>query len=220
MGYFQFLRKLAQSQESSSLASNFRRRRWAIFQDIIESLQGPIEILDVGGTTSFWENHHLNNKSKVKITILNLSPQSIPQNNISFIEGDARNMKDFKDKTFDIVFSNLVIEHVGTLENQKKMADEIMRVGKKYFVQTPNYFFPMEPHFLFPFFQFLPLSVRSWLVSIFKFGYEKVHDYDSAFTLVSRITLLKKKDLRMLFPKAKIVNEKFMGLTKSFMVIG
>lgn len=220
MGYFQFLRKLAQNQDISSLATSFRRKRWVIFQDILESLPGPIKILDVGGTASFWENHHLRNKSEVKITILNLTPQPIRQNNISFVKGDARDMRDFKDQDFDMVFSNSVIEHVGTLENQTKMADEIMRVGKRYFVQTPNYFFPIEPHFLFPFFQFLPLSIRSWLVSHYKFGYEKAHDFDSAYALVNRITLLKKKELRILFPNARIVKEKFMGLTKSFMVIG
>ena len=101
------------------------------------------------------------------------------------------------------------------------MVNEIIRVCKRYFVQTPNYFFPIEPHFLFPFFQFLPFSIRVWLVLHYNLGwFDKAHDISSAHAIVGGITLLKKKELRMLFPNARIVKEKFMGLTKSFMVIG
>lgn len=221
MGYIQILRRLAQNQDMTSLASRFRRKRWAIFQDIVESLPRPIKILDVGGTAGYWENHHLHNDNEIKITIINLEPQPIPQNNILFFKGDARDLSGIKDKDYDIVFSNSVIEHVGTFESQKKMADEIIRVGKRYFVQTPNYFFPIEPHFLFPFFQFLPFSIRVWLVSHYNLGwFDKAHDINSAHAIVSGITLLKKKELRMLFPNARIVKERFMGLTKSFMAIG
>ena len=60
----------------------------------------------------------------------------------------------FKDKSFDAVFSNSVIEHVGTFEDQKMMANEVIRVTNFYFIQTPNLYFPIEPHFLVPFFQF------------------------------------------------------------------
>lgn len=57
-------------------------------------------------------------------------------------------MKQFQDNEFDAVFSNSVIEHVGDYEAQRQMANEIMRVGKRYFVQTPNFYFPIEPHIL------------------------------------------------------------------------
>jgi len=205
-------------------SSFFRRKRWAIFQDIVESLPRPIKILDVGGTARYWENHQLHNENGIEITILNLVPQPALQKNISFLAGDAIDMKDLKDKDYDIVFSNSVIEHVGTFKYQKKMADEIIRVGKRYFIQTPNYFFPIEPHYLFPFFQFLPSSIRFWLVSHFKLGgLNKKADIKRARALIfgdSRITLLKKRELGILFPDAKIVRERFMGLTKSFIVIG
>lgn len=220
MGYFQILRRIAQNNDTTSFASSFRRKRWAIFQDIVESLPRPIKILDVGGTTNYWANHHLLDESGIEITIINHEPQSYRPNNISFVMGDARNMKNFKDNEFDIVFSNSVIEHVGTFEHQKKMADEIIRVGKRYFIQTPNYFFPIEPHFLIPFFQFLPMSIRAWLVSHYKLGWhKKATDISSAHAIVSQISLLRKKELMILFPDAKLVREKIMGLTKSFMVI-
>lgn len=60
----------------------------------------------------------------------------------------------FPDKSFDLVFSNAVIEHVPG--RQKQFADEVMRVGKSWFVTTPNYWYPFESHYHLPFVQFLP----------------------------------------------------------------
>jgi 2-polyprenyl-3-methyl-5-hydroxy-6-metoxy-1,4-benzoquinol methylase len=126
-------------------------------------------------------------------------------------------MKQFAAQEFDVVFSNSVIEHVGSYEDQRRMAKEIKRVGKRYFVQTPNLYFPIEPHFVFPFFQFLPQSVKVWLISHFALGwYGKVTDIEKANELASEIRLLSKKEFLNLFANAKIVEEKFLGLTKSF----
>jgi hypothetical protein len=60
-------------------------------------------------------------------------------------------MPQYRDKEFDIAFSNSVIEHVGNDLRIRQMADEVRRVGRNY-LQTPNYYFPLEPHFFFPFF--------------------------------------------------------------------
>lgn len=129
-------------------------------------------------------------------------------------------MKEFEDKQFDIVFSNSVIEHVGSFEDQLKMADEIRRVGEKYFVQTPNYFFPIEPHFLFPFFQFLPVKLRIFLVSHFSIGwYERIQDPERALRAVTENRLLKPAEMKQLFPECKIWREKIFGITKSLIAI-
>ena len=61
----------------------------------------------------------------------------------------------FPDQAFDVVFSNAVIEHL-TPEGQRQMAREIMRVGRRWFVTTPNFWFPIEMHHKLPLFQFLP----------------------------------------------------------------
>lgn len=79
----------------------------------------------------------------------------------------------FRNEEFDVVFSNSVIEHLGEYPQQRRMADEVRRAGKRYFLQTPNRYFPLEPHFFFPFFQFLPVSVRVWLLSRFHLGWHK-----------------------------------------------
>jgi hypothetical protein len=112
-----------------------------------------------------------------------------------------------------------VIEHVGGLKDQHRMADEIKRVGKRYFIQTPNLYFPMEPHFLFPMFQFFPLWLKIWLISHYDLGwYVKTPEKEKALEIVKSIRLLCKKELYELFPGAIIYREKFLGLTKSFIV--
>jgi hypothetical protein len=93
------------------------------------------------------------------------------------------------------------------------------RVGKRYFLQTPNLYFPIEPHVLFPFFQFLPISLRVWLLNNFTMGwYGKVTDKQEARDLVISTRLLTRKELSMLFPESTIYEEKILGLTKSFIV--
>lgn len=70
---------------------------------------------------------------------------------------------------------------------------------------------------MFPFFQFLPQSAKVWLISHFALGwYGKVTDIEKANELASEIRLLSKKEFVILFANAKIVEEKFLGLTKSF----
>jgi hypothetical protein len=135
--------------------------------------------------------------------------------------GDARDLGRFGDREFDIVFSNSTIEHLGRYDDQKMMASEVVRVGKRYFIQTPNLFFPIEPHFLFPFFQFLPMRLRLFLATNLKLGwYKKFADRGEAKKKIESISLLRKKELGNLFAGSTIKREKILFLTKSFMVIG
>jgi len=117
------------------------------------------------------------------------------------------------------VFSNSVIEHVGGYEDQKQMAREVQRIGKRYFLQTPNFYFPFEPHFLFPFFQFFPLWLKVFLLRHFSLGWrDKIPDKGEAIKTANSVRLLKKEELKELFPGAVIHDEKFGGLTISFIV--
>jgi SAM-dependent methyltransferase len=68
----------------------------------------------------------------------------------------------FADKSFDLVFSNAVIEHLPAPGQQERFAKEIMRVGRSWFVTTPNYWFPLESHYHLPFIQFLPREAQRW----------------------------------------------------------
>jgi hypothetical protein len=212
------LMKLADNQNASSLAAQLRRKRFLLFQSLLASLSRPVRILDVGGTQRFWEVMGLAAADDVHITLLNVTQQPVSSLSFASVAGNACQLQ-FGEATFDIVFSNSVIEHVGTYTDQRRMADEIRRVGKRYFLQTPNRNFPLEPHFLVPFFQFLPLATRAWLVSHFDVGwYKKIADLQQARELVESVRLLNQAELLHLFPEATLYKEKFLGLTKSFVV--
>jgi hypothetical protein len=207
---------LADNRNPQSLASRLRQKRFSVFLRLVSSLSHPIRILDVGGTQQFWEGMGFGEQEGVTVTLLNVYDQTTSLPNFSSVRGDARAMI-FEDGTFDIVFSNSVIEHVGELDDQRKMAKEVQRVGKRYFIQTPNKYFPIEPHFLFPFFQFLPTTTKIWLLRHFDLGWHvKTEDFAKAREQVEGVKLLSKREFGEMFPKAIILAEKFCGLTKSF----
>jgi SAM-dependent methyltransferase len=62
----------------------------------------------------------------------------------------------FADDEFDVAFSNAVIEHVGSREEQRQFVAELCRVAPRVFVSTPNRWFPVETHTLVPFVHWLP----------------------------------------------------------------
>jgi hypothetical protein len=217
-----FLRRLADNTNASSLATKLRRKRFRIFEELISSVKRrPLRILDVGGTLNFWRTmRFVFDKHQVELTVLNLSKSDTPSPGITTVVGDARNMSRFHDGCFDLVFSNSVIEHVGDFRDQRNMAREIRRLGNGYFVQTPNRYFPLEPHFLFPFFQFLPLHVSTLLVKNFRIGWHgPTHDSHKARNAVVSIRLLGKTRFGSLFPDARLYEERLIGLAKSFVAV-
>src|SRR6266702_6035950 len=103
--------KLLEAQ--AAFARKMRKKRIVLFESLISSLPRPLNILDVGGTQGFWELMGLISDD-VKIVIYNVSHMEVSYSSLVSMVGDAREMREFKDKEFQIVFSNSVIEHVGT----------------------------------------------------------------------------------------------------------
>jgi SAM-dependent methyltransferase len=124
-----------------------------------------------------------------------------------FVQGDARALP-FEPGSFDIAYSNSLVEHLDPAD-RPRFAAEIRRVAGRYWVQTPNRYFPIEPHVLLPGFQFLPESARRRL---WKLG--------TPGTPYEPIELLGAAELRELFPDAVILLERFLGLTKSLIAAG
>ena len=214
-----FWKFIADHSNNKSIATKLRRKRFALFCSFLDSLPRPIKILDVGGTDLFWEMMEFAGKPGIEITLLNISRYEVRYPNMKSVTGDARTLSDFQDQEFDVVFSNSVIEHVGDFRDQQQMAAAIQRVGQRYFLQTPNYHFPVEPHFLFPFFHFLPVTWRVFLLQHFNLGwYKRLPNYAEALAQVKEIRLLTEKELRQLFPKANLYCEMLLGLKKSFIV--
>jgi 2-polyprenyl-3-methyl-5-hydroxy-6-metoxy-1,4-benzoquinol methylase len=218
------LKIFSSSTEKESLGYKFRRKRFSFFLKNIEVLCRekeknntlPLKILDVGGLQSYWENMGMHNNSNLNITLVNLISEVSHYENISAIEGDATNLHTIKDNEYDVVFSNSVIEHVYSYESQEKMSAEVKRVGRYHFIQTPNRNFFLEPHYLLPFFQYLPKQTQFFLLT--KTILSRGHKWDKKFAqqYVEEIRLITLKEMKTLFSESKIYKEKFLGLTKSF----
>lgn len=210
---------LADNRSDTSMATRMRRRRFQLLIDMLKDLPRPVRILDIGGTQGYWEMMGLGPTlaNELEVLLLNTYAQPVSLPNFKASVGDGRAMPQFADGEFDIVFSNSTIEHVGTADDQRRMADEVQRVGKRYYIQTPNRNFPIEPHFLFPFFQFLPVGVRAWLLQRFSLGWHaRIPDAKKAREEVAGIRLITRREFERFFPKAEIYDERIAGLTKSF----
>jgi len=191
-----------------------------LFHDLISSNNHfPITILDIGGWQEFWEVMEFTDTPH-QIILLNLHEIRVRHPNFTSMVGDARKLDSFADKSVDVVFSNSVIEHLGTYADQQQMANEVRRVGKKYFVQTPSFFFPIEPHFLFPGFHWLPFSVRLLLIRRFSLGYiARKQSREQAMQTLGEFRLLKGNEMKALFPDASIYSESVLGFTKSYIAL-
>lgn len=214
-----FHKYFADNTNERSVATRLRRQRFQILLDMIRYSGSPIHILDIGGRPDYWEMMLASQSLKADphITLLNTETYAVSRPNFTALVGDGRTMPQFADQQFDIVFSNSTIEHVGDFADQQRMANEVRRIGRRYYIQTPNRYFPIEPHFLFPLFQFLPITWRVWLVQHFNLGwYSRIPDYRRALAEVTSIRLLSKAEFLQLFPEARIFEEKFFGLVKSF----
>ena len=206
------------SSVQHSLGNNFRQKRMALFKKQLEKLKKPVKILDVGGYEEFWINAGMANVPGIHITILNLEAGETTYNNFEIVKGDGTNLSAYENNSFDIGFSNSVIEHLYNRGQQKKMAEEIIRVGRYHYVQTPNKYFVIEPHYLLPYFQFIPKKLRFFILTKTKFSRFKKWSKKEAQQYLDEIILLSKKDMKELFPSSKLTKEKFMGMTKSFVV--
>jgi len=166
-----------------------------------------------------WRRHRDELPKDFKVTLLNKEfSERPPLPYVSYVMGDARKMGMFPDRHFDICFSNSLIEHLGR-EDQVLVANEIRRVAKGYFVQTPNRNFPLEPHFLVLAWQFLPVGLRAGLLQQRDFGWMKrVQDPAAARETVGSIRLLNEAELKRLFADGQIHREKIAGMTKSLVI--
>jgi SAM-dependent methyltransferase len=200
------------------IGSKFRRKRFQFFESRIKNLQKPISIVDIGGKVDFWVNEGYHNRYDVTITLLNSEPEESEYFNIRTVMGDACNLWMFKTEEFDIAFSNSLIEHLYTMENQLQMALEAFRVGKYFFIQTPNLYFPIEPHFKFPLFQFLPKSVKLFLLTKTSLINGITYDRQYAENIIREIRLLSKSEFAQLFPLGELYIERFLWFSKSFVL--
>ena len=136
------------------------------------------------------------------------------------MNADARALAQFGDNSFDVVHSNSVIEHVGRWEDMRLMAREARRLAPAYFVQTPNFWFPYEPHMRTPFIHWLPAPIQAQIVMRRACGFfPQARTMDEAQGILADAVMLDAAMMQALFPDAQIVREKVGPLTKSLLAI-
>lgn len=197
----------------------FRKRRMRRFARELH-ITAQTRVLDVGGTPETWEML----AEPPRVTLLN-TPRTKAELSAAayWVAGDGRTLP-FRDGAFDVVFSNSVIEHVGDAESQRRFAREVQRVGRAYWVQTPNRRFPVEQHLLTPLVHWLPKRWQRWIVPRF-----------TVWSLLTRpspdrrefylahyledVRLLSAAEFAALFPGARVIRERFCAWTKSMVAV-
>ncbi len=198
------------------LSPIFRRRRMRQFQALVAPRAGE-RLLDIGGTAAFWHDAGL----AAHLTLLNRDVGGGEQRRTDseFVHGDGCALR-FADRAYDVVFSNSVIEHVGTWERQKAFAAEARRVGGRLWIQTPAREFFIEPHLVAPFIHWLPRAWQSRLMRNFTIrGWLERPDAATVEAFLDEVRLLTFREMQTLFPDCTIRRERFFGLTKSYIAV-
>lgn len=221
-------KRISNYDDDRSLGSRFRARRAGPLMALIQSAfeaHGEVRILDIGGTERYWKiipRDFLDNH-RVDITVANRLDRELPESHgrFTFIHADGCDLNQFADNDFHIAHSNSVIEHVGDWTQMKRLAGEIRRVGESHFVQTPNYWFPVEPHCMTLFFHWLPKPLRIRLVMRFSLGHwKRAETVDQAMRFIEGSRLLNRKMFEHLFDGDDILTERLFLLPKSFIAVG
>ena len=209
----------------SKLSRISRARKLDLFNKIMNPTK-QMKLLDVGAQinpdgdgmlqlidTYKWKN----NISAVNISKEHISAIRKFYPEIDAVVCDACELP-WPDKHFDIVYSNAVIEHVGSFERQMKMASEIMRVGKRWFVTTPNSWFPFEFHLRLPFVTWLPGNCYLRIGEIISYDHAK-----RKYKLGRKrndLRLMSAGELRKCFPSGKVVKQRVTFMAETLIAIG
>jgi trans-aconitate methyltransferase len=205
----QYLRPLAEAIKPT-LLQHWRNQRLAQF---IRGVKPPpqAKILDLGGLPSMWGDA----ANQFEITIVNLpdalSKEQHKPGPCRMLEGDATDLRNlFADQSFDVVFSNSVIEHVGDEQQQLAFAREVMRLGKSYWIQTPSNHFPMDPHTgVFLYWQRSEADRQ-------KLQAKWAETMPIWAEMVRGTTVLTRSQMNNLFPDSQVFVERKFGFEKSY----
>jgi Methyltransferase domain len=192
----------------------FRRGRMRRFVRVM-GIDNSTRVIDVGGTSFIWRL----TECHPQVTLINMRvPEDVDPHH-QIVVGSGRAIP-FADDSFDLSFSNSVIEHVGSRIAKLEYAQELRRVSRQYWVQTPNRLFPVEPHFICLFLHWLPFSFQRRLIRHFSvWGLVRKPSQRDVDLALKDVDLLTERDLRDLFPDAEIIKERFFGLAKSLIAV-
>lgn len=197
----------------------FRPRRVRLFYDLFR-IDESTRVLDLGGGAMFWDLASSLGFPLPKVTVLNIRPPgNQAREYLTWVLGDARHTQ-YGNSSFDIVFCNSLVEHLGGWDGQARLAEEVRRLAPSYFVQTPDKRFPIEPHLLTPFIHWLPKPMQRRLIRNFTvWGIATRPSRLYCEGLFKELALISSREMRILFPDARLVIERFLTLPKSIIAV-
>ncbi len=205
-------RRFVDTESADSVSTRLRQRRWLRLAERFPDLNA-MRVLDLGGTAESWR---LCPVQPAHLTLLNTFDQGADGPNV--VVGDACNPPaSLHSQHFDLIYSNSVIEHVGGHFRRERFAEVVHALGDHYWIQTPNRLFPIEPHFLCPMLQFLPLPLAARVASRWPVGHfaGKITSRNAAERDIQEIELIGMAQMQFYFPSAEVLRERFGPLTKS-----
>jgi hypothetical protein len=176
-----------------------------------------MSIVDLGGDVRYWQAQSVR---PAHVTIVSVDGHTIDglEPWMSGVLGDACDIGSVQGR-FDLVFSNSVIEHVGGSRYRRGFAEVVHGLSDRHWIQTPYRYFPLEPHFKFPAFQFLPLRLRVRIAQNWKPSFISSRPEIEPVGFVADHELLGRTEMRALFPESEIIAERVGGLTKSLIAV-
>jgi hypothetical protein len=206
--------KLIDPDQAGSLTHRVRQRRDEEFKRRFPDL-ADMRVLDLGGTAVSWRVLGLRPDS---VTLVNLDrPEEPAEPWMTAVQADACAGGFGK---YDLVFSNSLIEHLGGHARRQQFAEVVRESAPSWWIQAPYRYFPIEPHWFFPCFQFLPFRVRRVVCQHWNTLHQPaLKDPAEAAELVASVELPSATEMRMYFPDTEIWFERIAGLPKSLVSI-
>jgi hypothetical protein len=173
-----------------------------------------MSVIDLGGRLRTWQRAPVRPR---RLHVVNVeAPQGEVPEWAEVDQGDACALPaHIVKRRYDLVFSNSVIEHVGGHERRLRFAESVHKLADAYWVQTPYRYFPVEPHWLAPGLQFLPIAARAKVAQHWPLAIWRPASYEEALKRILNVELLDCTQMRYYFPSSTLRTEKLFGITKS-----
>ncbi len=215
--YYQYTHKLPLA---SRVSLQVRQKIFAAFMNVMQP-QEDTRILDLGVTgdasqpeSNFFERWYPHKDQLVCVGTEEVEDHEQKYPGMKFVRVAPMQPLPFPAGHFDIVFSNAVVEHAGSRQQQQYFIQEALRVSKAFFLSTPNRWFPVEVHTGLPLLHYLPIPLHRHILRILGYDYYALEDH---------LNLLDTKGLLQLFPSsvtAGIFKIRFFGFTSNLVVYG
>ncbi|MFK3984924.1 class I SAM-dependent methyltransferase [Micromonospora sp. NPDC050397] len=215
MGIHALRSRLVENEDSFAARRRSKRATWLVetFPDLSQ-----MSIIDLGGRVETWARAAVRPKH-VHVVNLEKPPPEVP----SWAEvdhGDACALpRDIAGRRYDLVFSNSVLEHVGGHERRVRFAESVHLLSDAHWVQTPYRYFPIEPHWIAPGMQFLPVRFRTLVARRWPLAHSPAKTHEAAIQQVLWTELVDRSQMRHYFPKSEIRTERLVTLPKSLIAV-